>query len=330
MGKHKSKFKQKKSKPLKEDKQDKTQNNLPIKKRYYFLLILIISVIAVSGIYTTYALTGGYIVEITRPFPLWKQYQVGFTTVNLPGSVVTHYEYLHGLGNVRGDLNMISSIFNINNEIKVKLILRPEFKESFAEKAQFMVDNSIIESSTINMTDAFVFQKLMDAFPQEFFIVFVGAENVENIGKYNDRFAIINATRNFDELQFEGSGNIVYELGGTRDILFLDPSQLAEFMKIRKEFTSDTIIFNFPTVPPPELPEITTNSTVYAFTPRQNYANLIDGTTIQKIEIESDDASSIITQKNIDSATLGLVIIPIMLPFLVILVNKIFYSKSKK
>ncbi|EGG42790.1 Hypothetical protein Nlim_0345 [Candidatus Nitrosarchaeum limnium SFB1] len=288
------------------------------------MLVISILIIIGSGIQLVYSLTGGYIQEITKPYPLWKQYQVGFTTVDLPGQYVTHYEYLHGLANVRGDLKLTSTIFSVNNVINVDIILRPEFKESLAEKAQFTVDNPPFKSSTIEVSDGYTFQKLMDTFPQSFFIVFIGAENIENIEKNNDRFAIINVTRNYDQVYFEGSGSIKYELDGDRDILFLDPNQLSEYITLRKEFTSDPILFKFNSIPkPPDFPEISSNSTVYAFKHRDSYANLLDGKTVQTINMKSEDALSELDQMKITSATPDIVFISIGFAVLGIVLNKI-------
>ncbi|EIJ66045.1 hypothetical protein BD31_I1305 [Candidatus Nitrosopumilus salaria BD31] len=303
---------------------------IPIKKRYWFFLGLCIIVIFAGIIQLTYAFTGGYVEEISKPLPLWKQYQVGFTTVDLPGKYVTHYEYLHGLANVRGDLNLSSTSFSVKNKIHVDIILRPELKEVGYETAKFTVENPPFENSTIVVYDGHKFQKLMDTFPQPFFIVFVGAENIENIEKNNDRFAIINVTRNYDKVYFEGSGDIEFELDGERTILFLDPTQLKEYMALRKEFTSNIISFDILSTPKqPDFPDISSNSTIYAFKHRESYANLLDGKTVLPIDIESEDALDEIILKNIAYATPGFFIIPIGLTFFVMSFNKINKIKNQ-
>ncbi|MGY5150351.1 MAG: hypothetical protein ACW9W3_09835 [Candidatus Nitrosopumilus sp. bin_68KS] len=316
MGKHKKSTFKKTSLP--------SHEKSSIKKIYWFFLGLCIVVIFIGAIQSIYALTGGYVEEILKPFPLWKQYQVGFTTVDLPGKYVTHYEYLHGLANVRGDLNLSSTNFSVKNKIHVDIILRPELREMGYETAKFTVENPPFKNSTIVVYDGHKFQKLMDTFPQPFFIVFIGAENIENIEKDNDRFAIINVTRNYDKVYFEGSGDIKYELDGERTILFLDPTQLNEYMALRKEFTSDIISFDIISAPKqPDFPNVSSNSTIYAFKHRESYSNLLDGKTIQSIDIKSEDAFDEINLKNIAYATPGFFIIPIGLAFLVMSFNKI-------
>jgi len=281
------------------------------------VLFVVFSIILIAGLsQIVYAISGGYIQEYSRIFPMWKQYQVGFTTVNLPGVFAAHQQYILGFGIVRGDLTLTSKLFSVNNEIDANLILIPELKETKRIEKNIIAEDVPFESSTLIVSDEYVFQSFLDILPQNFFVIFLGAENVENISKTNDRFAIIEMNRNMNTSQYEGTGTIEYDLSDNRKILFLDPSQLEEFMSLRKEFTSDTIQFNLDTI---EIPEFTIppGKDALKINSTESYALLIDGKSTDYINIDTEEAISDLFLKNLAYASPGFLIISIMITLIV-------------
>lgn len=274
------------------------------KSRYIFISVLII-ITVIGSIQIVHSLNGGYIQEKIEPIPLWKQYSVGFPVYNQPGIVSAQAQYFYGLSNIRGDLNLKTTLFSTNNEIDVEVILEPDFLQSMTSTAVFTTPEGELEELLEEPNSEIVFSNLMDALPQNYFVIFVGAENIENL-ENNDRFAIIKLTRNSDYPVIHGGGTIMFDLSGEREILFLDPDELSEFLDIRKEFTSDTISFRYTVknstgFTPPSDPDMK-----YALVSPDAFAFLVDGKTVYTKNIQSADALDNLEIQNLTYAAIGM------------------------
>ena len=180
----------------------KKLNNL-FKGKFNRVIIVGIIIWFIFGISMSFlAIDGYFLKENVQPVSVSKEYLISVETSNETEGIHAKASGLKGFMTLKGTIDLTSTLFSAQNEIKINSKLFPD--DSFEG-----YEDRVIET-----------------LPEPFWIIIPDAKNIINDKIIERDFAIINLTKSYDPPSIVGNGTIIFTKGGNNEIFLIDPQEL--------------------------------------------------------------------------------------------------------